>query len=163
MRDNPEMTPDRELLRHTVATVSYRGAKALRGVPADFANFNAGAGVRTPAEILAHIGDLYDWALSIAKGAAVWRDATPQPWDLEVARFHAVLTAFDEYLASDAPLGASANKLFQGPIADSLTHVGHLTLLRRLHGSATKGENYFKASIETGRTGADQATPKVEF
>src|SRR5690349_1365360 len=47
-----------EMLRHTVATVAYRGAKALRGAPADFAAFRAAPNTRTPGEILAHIGDL---------------------------------------------------------------------------------------------------------
>ena len=157
------MTPDRDLLRHTLATVAYRGAKALHGAPADFATFQAGKGVKTPVEILAHIGDLYAWALTIAKGATQWKGAAPLPWDQEVERFHATLSAFDAYLASDAPLAAPPGKLFQGPIADSLTHAGHLNQLRRLHGSPIRGENYFKANIVTGNVGADQAAPKVEF
>jgi hypothetical protein len=52
-------------LRHTLATLAYRGGKALRGAPAEFAEFHAGLTTRTPAQILAHIGDLLDWALSL--------------------------------------------------------------------------------------------------
>src|SRR5919108_4900866 len=99
-----EMDPKRELLRHTVATVAYRGGKSIRGAPPTFAAFRAGDTTRTPAAILAHIGDLFDWALSIARGAQAWHDSTPLPWDQEVARFHETLARFDEYLASDAPL-----------------------------------------------------------
>jgi len=153
----------RALLRHTVATLGYRGGKAVRGAPASFAGFQAGQKTRTPVQILAHVGDLFDWALSLAKGEHVWKDSTPLPWEEETARFFETLERFDAFLASAEPLGASVERLFQGPIADALTHVGQLTILRRLAGSPIKGENYFKAGIETGRTGRDQTPPRFEF
>lgn len=154
----------RQLLRHTLATVAYRGGKTLRDAPDGFAAFRAGAaGTRTPVEILAHIGDLFDWGLSLANGQRTWHNSTPLPWDQEVARFFSTLKAFDDYLASPAPLSASPESLFQGPVADSLTHVGQIAMLRRLAGGAVRGENYFKAKIESGRVGADQAAAKVEF
>jgi hypothetical protein len=155
--------PARELLRHTVATVAYRGGKALRGAPASFGALRAGESSRTPAQILAHVGDLFDWALTLAKGAPAWNDSIPLAWDREVERFFAALHAFDEYLASDAPLDAPAEKLFQGPVADALNHIGQLNMLRRLAGSPVKGENYFKAEIVSGRVGAEQAAPRREF
>lgn len=156
--------PARALLRHTLATVAYRGGKAVRDVPPGFADFRAADhGTRTPAEILAHIGDLFDWGLWLARGEKRWQSSTPLPWDQEVARFFAALKAFDDYLASDASLSAPVEKLFQGPVADALTHVGQLTMLRRLAGGAVRGENYFRASIERGRVGADQEKPRVEF
>ena len=157
------MDAKRELLRHAVATVAYRGGKAVRGAPPAFADFQAGGGARTPGVLLAHIGDLFDWALSIAKGAQAWRDSTPLAWDAEVARFHETLRHFDDYLASDAPLAVPAERLFQGPIADALTHVGQLAMLRRLAESPIRGENYFQADIAAGRVGAEQAAPKREF
>src|SRR2546426_7377369 len=153
----------REMLRHTVATLAYRGAKAVRGAPDSFASFHASETTRTPAQILAHVGDLLDWALSIAKGAEAWNNSEPLPWDQEVARFHQTLESFDNYLASDAELSASCERLFQGPIADALTHVGQLTMLRRIAGGPIKGENYSRAKIEAGRVGTEQATPKREF
>jgi len=153
------------LLRHAVATVAYRGVKAVRGAPASFAEFRSGADTRTPAQILAHVGDLFDWALGLADGRHVWRDSKPLPWDDEVARFHATLERFDARLAraETNPLGNSPEKLFQGPVADALTHVGQLNLLRRLAAAPVKSENYYKAEIATGRVGADQAKPRVEF
>lgn len=153
----------RELLRHTVATLSYRGGKAVRSASAAFASFSVGDKSRTPVQILAHIGDLLDWALWLAKGEHNWHDSTPLPWEQEVKRFFASLEKFDDYLASDLPLGSPVEKLFQGPIADALTHVGQLTMLRRLAGSPVKGENYFKAEIVEGRVGPEQSRPKVEF
>ena len=158
-------TPDaaRQLLRHTVATVAYRGGKALRGAPPAFAEFQAGSGARTPGRLLAHIGDLFDWAHSMASGNQVWRDSKPLAWDAEVARFFASLKNFDDYLASTKPLHAPLERLFQGPIADALTHVGQLALLRRLSASPIKGENYFQAEIQAGRVGADQSAAQQEF
>lgn len=157
------MDERRAFLRHTLATVAYRGGKALRGAPPEFAAFRAGDSSRTPAEILAHVGDLFDWALSIAQGRQAWRDSTPLAWDAEVARFFAALERFDEFLASDAPLADSAERLFQGPIADALTHVGQLAMLRRLANAPIKGENYHKAEIAAGRVGAAQSAPRREF
>lgn len=157
------MDAKREFLRHTVATVAYRGGKAVRDAPAGFATYTPDGTPRTPARILAHIGDLYDWALTQAQGAEKWNDSTPLPWDQEVARFHAALARFDAYLASDAPLATPVEKLFQGAVADSLTHVGQLTILRRLSGAKMKSENYSRAEILTGRVGAEQTPAKREF
>jgi hypothetical protein len=153
----------REMLRHTVATLAYRGAKAVRGAPESFASFKASPTTRTPAEILAHVGDLLDWGLSIAKGSESWHNSEPLPWTQEVDRFHRALTAFDAYLGSDDELRASCERLFQGPVADALTHVGQIAMLRRLAGEPIKGENYSRAKIEAGRVGADQEEPKREF
>ena len=153
----------RDLLRHTVATVAYRGAKAVRGAPAGFATYGMPDSPRTPVKILAHIGDLFDWGLSIAKGAQAWHESTPLPWDEEVARFFTTLERFDSYLASDAPLACEPEQLFQGPIADALTHIGQLAMLRRLSGAPIRGENYYTAEIVTGRVGAEQTAPRREF
>jgi len=157
------MDSKREFLRHTVATVAYRGGKAARDAPASFATFTGDASDRTALKILSHISDLYDWALTQAKGVEAWHDSAPLAWDQEVARFFAALQTFDQYLASDAPLAATPEKLFQGAIADSLTHVGQIAILRRLAGARMKSENYSRADIVVGRVGAEQTTPKREF
>jgi len=154
---------NRQLFRHTLATLAYRCGKTLRNAPAGFAEFQARNGARTPAQILAHIGDLMDWGLSMANGEKKWNDSKPLPWDEEVNRFFTALKKFDDYLASDAPLQASLENLFQGPVADAFTHSGQIGILRRMAGAPVKGENYFKAEIQTGRLGADQAIPKREF
>lgn len=150
-------------LRHTLATVAYRGAKALRGAPSGFATYRCNETTRTPEKILAHLGDLYDWALSIANGKQAWHDSQPLPWEQEVERFFATLQRFDERIASGEPLADSPEKLFQGAVADSLTHIGQIAMLRRMAGSAIKGESYYRAQIEIGKVGAEQATPKREF
>jgi hypothetical protein len=153
--------PKRDLLRHTLATLAYRGGKATRGAPAEFAHFQ-GAG-RRPPQILAHIGDLLDWALSMAQGKQKYVESQPLAWNEEVSRFFAALRRFDDYLASTEPVHAPVEKLFQGPIADALTHVGQIAMLRRLADARISGENYFVADIVVGRVGPEQAAPKKEF
>jgi hypothetical protein len=153
----------RDLLRHCLATIAYRGAKVLHNAPDSFADFRSAETTRTPMQILAHLGDLFDWALSMAKGQPAWHDSKPLPWQDETQRFFASLQKFDDYLAGDAPLHASPEKLFQGPVADALNHIGQLAMLRRMAGNPIKGENYFQAAISTGRVGQDQPKPKREF
>jgi hypothetical protein len=109
------------------------------------------------------MGDLFDWALSIAEGKQTWHDSTPLPWNAELERFFAAARKFDEYLASPEPLDASAEAIFQGGLADALTHVGQIAMLRRLSGSPILGENYFRADISVGRVGVEQAAPRREF
>jgi hypothetical protein len=157
------MSDSRTFLRHTLATLAYRGGKSVRGAPPEFASFKADPTSRTPAQILAHIGDLLEWMLSLAKGKQAWQNSPPLAWDDEVARFHRCLAEVDAYLASDEPLHEAVEKMFQGPVADALTHVGQIAMLRRIAGTPMKGENYHKADIVAGRVGADQAAPRREF
>jgi len=154
---------ERQMLRHTLATLAYRGGKTLRGAPEGFSGFRASASTRTPGQVLAHIGDLLDWALSIAQGKQEWRNSQLQSWEMDSQRFFTALAAFDAFLASGQPLGAPVEKLFQGPIADALTHVGQIAILRRMADAPVRAENYFRAEIVAGRVGPDQAAPKREF
>jgi len=155
------MDEKRELLRHTLATLAYRTARALENAPASFARFD-GAG-RTPVKILAHMGDLFNWALSMAEGKPAWHNSEPLAWAEEQKRFFGTLGAFDAFLASTAELHAPAERLFQGPIADALTHTGQLAMLRRLAGAPIGGENYYVAAIATGQVDATQPAPVKPF
>lgn len=132
-------------------------------MPEGFADFRIGQQSRTPGQILAHIGDLYDWALSMADGPQRWNNSIPLPWSDETARFFSTLQRLDDRLADDAPLACSVEQLFQGPVADSLAHIGQIAMLRRLAGGPVRAENYAKADIVPGRVGAEQTRPKVEF
>jgi hypothetical protein len=153
----------RQYLRHSLATVAYRGAKVLRGAPPDFGSFKVADGSRTASEILAHVCDLFDWALSLVRGQELWRDSSPGSWDSDVHRFFSTLGTLDDQLAGQAVLGCPWTRLFQGPVADALTHIGQLAMLRRLAGSSVRGENYFKADIRTGCVGPDQGAAVREF
>ena len=152
-----------DLLRQTVATLAYRAGKALRGAPPNFSTFSVGPSSRTPGQILAHMCDLVDWALSMANDAEKWNVTSPTSWEADATRFHQALEALDKRLAAPEPLGVTESQLFQGPVADALTHTGQLTMLRRLAGSPVRGENYSRADIVMGRVGATQTTPRREF
>lgn len=138
---------ERKLFQHSIAIVAYRARKALHGVSREFAQFQSGPRTRTPLEILAHINDLYDWALWLAKGEHRWNDSVPTTWDAEVGRFFDALHALDDYISTGATLMWSEERLLAGPVADSLTHIGQIALLRGLFGEPVKGENYAKANI----------------
>lgn len=153
----------RELLRHTVATLAYRGGKVIRDAPAGFGTVRACETCRSAGEILRHIGDLLEWALWLARGERRWRDGPPQSWEADVDRFFEGLRQFDDFLAADTPLGYPAGRIFQGPIADAINHVGQIATLRRLAGSPVRGENYFMAEIAVGRVGPEQSSKRVEF
>ena len=145
------------------STLAYRSQKALRGAPPGFADFRPWKEVRTPVEIVAHMADLFDWALSYSKGRGVWAPVAAGSWEETAARYTRAVEAFDKLVASGGHLGASGEKLFQGPIADALTHTGQLAMLRRTFGAPIRGENYFAARIEAGRLGSDQPAAVREF
>jgi hypothetical protein len=155
------MDEKRALLRHALATLAYRAARALEGAPDHFAGFT-GAG-RTPAQIVAHMGDLFDWALSAAVGKEQWHNSQPLAWADERHRFFESLQALDAFLATGGPLHASTERLLQGPVADALTHVGQLAMLRRMAGSPTLGENFYVASIAAGQVSEEQPAPVKTF
>jgi hypothetical protein len=161
--DDSTPDPKREMLRHTIATLAYRCGKTLRDAPEGFGTFRANETTRTPVEILAHIGDLLDWALCLARGQYVWHNSTPLAWPEETMRFFKALRTLDDYLASDSPLGFPVEKIFQGPIADALTHTGQIAMLRRMFGAPVRGESYFRSDIVAGRVGAEQSAPIREF
>ena len=140
----------REVLRHLVATVAYRGGVAVVDAPENFAAFRATSTTRTPGEILAHIGDLLEGSLHLVKGEMVYLTSSPLPWNEGVARFFSAAKALDSYLASEAPLACPVEKLVQGPIGDALTHVGQIVMLRRMAGKPISPAAYFTAEIVAG-------------
>jgi hypothetical protein len=145
--------PTRTVLRHVVAALSYRAARACEHAPPGFEAVRASDRTRSAGEILAHMGDLFAWAATHARGAPVWNVSAPLPWAEGVARFFDLLDTFDAVLVADSPLACPVERLLQGPVADALTHVGQLAMLRRLAGSPMLGENYYKADIAAGRIG----------
>jgi len=153
----------RAILRHLIATLAYRAAKVLRDAPSGFGEFSNGPTIRTPVQILAHMADLMGWAVRMAQGEYVWRADGSRSWDVEVGRFFDGLRELDRVLASDAPLGHSPEMLIQGPLADALTHVGQLAMLRGAAGSPIRPESYARSEIVAGRVGLEQAPPGREF
>ena len=161
VRYSSAMDEKRDLLRHTLATLAYRTVRALEYAPESFANFESAG--RSPVQILAHMGDLFLWALSMAQGNPGWHNTQPLAWPQEQQRFFAALSAFDAYLASSSKVHAPIERLMQGPVADALTHAGQLAMLRRLAGSPTRGENFYVAAITIGQINSVQPEPVKPF
>lgn len=157
------LEPRKTLLRHALATLVYRAAKSIRDAPAGFGDHPIGPTSRTPVEILAHIGDLLEWSVWLLDGEHRWKDSEPLAWDEEVARFFRLAAGLDQAILTARPSTWSLEQVFQGPIADALTHVGQVAMIRRLAGSPVRGENYAKAEIVAGRVGPGQAEPRAEF
>ena len=140
----------REVLRHMVATVAYRGGLAIVDAPEGFAAFRAHETTRTPGEILAHIGDLLEGSLHLLEGDLVHLTSPPLPWGEGVSRFFSAVKEFDSYLSSEALLACPVERLVQGPVGDALTHVGQIVMLRRMAGNPIRSEGYFTAEIVAG-------------
>ena len=157
----------RTVLRHLVATLTYRAAKVLRDVPLGFSDMTFGAATRTPVLIVAHMADLMGWATRLARGEYSWKAEGGEDWNAEVARFFHGLATLDQALASDAAVGGSlekpVEKLIQGPLADALTHVGQLAMLRGMAGSPIRPESYARADIVIGRVGMEQPPARAAF
>lgn len=151
----------REALRHMLATVAYRGGLAVTDAPEDFAQFRAHETTRTPGEILAHIGDLLEGSLYLAKGQMVYLTSAPLPWKEGVARFFSAVKELDLYLASEAVLECPLERLVQGPIGDALTHVGQIVMLRRMAGKSVRAASYFTVEIVAGEI-TEETFTKVE-
>lgn len=137
----------RELLRHLVAALTFRARIAISDAPPNFADFKVDQTIRTPAEILAHLGDLLQGSLFLMRGELIYLNSAPLAWDEEVNRFFSAAKEFDLFLASDAPIDQPIEKITQGPIADALTHIGQIVMLRRAAGSPVRAESYFTAEI----------------
>lgn len=157
------MEATRAVLRHVAATLAYRAAKVLRDVPPGFAHAGFGPSTRRPVQIVAHMADLMVWALTLARGDYVWKAGGCSDWTTEVERFFAGLAALDRALATDALSDSAVEKLVQGPLADALTHVGQLALLRGMSGAPVRPESYARAEIVAGRVGMEQAPAAREF
>ena len=144
------MDPKRELLRHLLATVAFRCSIAIDNAPLRFEDFRVDKTTRSPAEILAHIGDLIEGSHYLLQGRFVSLSSKPLQWDDEVVRFFSAVRELDAFLASDAPLAHPVEKFVQGPIGDALTHVGQIVMLRRIFGAPIKQEPYFALEIVPG-------------
>ena len=158
----PSDTTTRTVLRHVAATLAYRAAKVLRDAPPEFAHASFGGSTRHPVQIVAHMADLMAWGITIARGDYVWKAEGSPDWGVEVARFFDNLAVLDRELASERFAG-SPEQLIQGPLADALTHVGQLAMLRGMAGVPVRPESYARASIAPGRVGVDQPPPGREF
>jgi hypothetical protein len=152
---------DRALLRHFLAALAYRTQKALRDAPAHYPGFSAGHQARTPVEILRHMTSLMGYTRTFFTGGSYPMKPEPLPtFSAEIERFHEMVSAVGEELEAGTPLsGISLPQLLQGPLADAMTHVGQLAMLRRLADAPVAPENFIFAAIDAARLGPEQPPP----
>ena len=128
----------RRMLRHFLAALAYRTQKAVRGAPKGFADFKAGNGVRTPAELVRHMTGVLGYARTLFIGGSYWHDPLTN-FDDEIARVHEMLAHLHSHLDAGTPLiGITEEQMLQGPFSDAMTHAG----IRRLHGDPVPSENF---------------------
>jgi len=151
------------MLRHLIATLAYRAAKVLRDAPPGFATFSSSDTTRQPVLIVAHLADLMAWAVSLADGGSAWQAGGSDDWDTELRRFFDGLQRLDDRVAAGPVSDGDEKKLIAAPLADALTHVGQLAMLRALAGAPIQPESYARAEIVAGRVGLDQAAPGHAF
>lgn len=156
------MDPTVQAVRHVLATLAYRFHKAVHGAPDGFAGLAAGHGIRTPREIVHHMNGVLGYLREgVARGDDDFWYEHPQ-LDLpgEIDALHASLQELDRLLATRPGWRVETlHRMIQGPLADALTHVGQLAMLRRVAGDPVPAENFFKADVRIGRLGPDQAPP----
>ena len=109
------------------------------------------------------MADQMAWGVSLTRGESVWKAHGSDDWNAEVRRFFDGLSALDASLSSADLPAAATEKLIQGPLADALTHVGQLALLRGMAGAPIRPESYARAVITAGRVGLDQSAAVREF
>lgn len=151
---------DREVLRHFLASIAYHAQKAIRGAPPGYWTFSPGNHVRPPEAILRHMTSVLGYARTFFLGGHYEPD--PRPSVLaEIDRFHTLLEDVSRLLQAGAPLqGITELQLLQGPLSDVMTHIGQLSLLRRLYGNPVPPENFVYADISPDRLGKDQPPPR---
>jgi hypothetical protein len=139
-----------DLLRHFLATLAYRCRKVILGAPQNFGDFDAGHGVRKPSEILSHMSGVLLHAHSFLAA----QESARMPlgaWEEEVGRFFRILSELDKSLKSGLQWnGRTEEQILQGPLADAMTHVGQLAMLRRMASSPIPKESFDEAAIRPG-------------
>jgi hypothetical protein len=143
--------PRREMLRHLVATIAYRGGIAISNVNESFSEFRAGTSTRSAGEILSHLIDLMEGSLNLCRGDMIFLNSTPKGWKSDSERFFAAIKSLDLYLAGDQEIRCPIEKLLQGPLSDALTHIGQVLMLRRLAGIEVSPQSYYRAEIVAGK------------
>jgi hypothetical protein len=147
---NTQEEPDiagSDVIRHALAAVKYRADKAIEGAPTGFGVFSAGEGTRSPCELLRHITAVIGQTTA-ALTDGHFHEEQGGPLSLERDRADAAIRTLANSLVGRPLTPETTKRLLQGPVADAISHVGQLALLRRLIGSPIAGENFYAAAID---------------
>lgn len=167
MGDDHQVEAKNEVVRHLLASLSYRLTKALYEAPDNFSNISIGQGVKTPEKILSHINMLLQ--LSNRFWSHIRPPTLPERrkrlvnkgWEGEIEFFYALIEELDKIIQTyPVPRQHNPEKILQGPLMDAYTHVGQLAIIRRMSGSPIPSESYANAEITIGHLGPDQKLQK---
>ncbi|MGD8566066.1 MAG: hypothetical protein PVF96_06935 [Candidatus Bathyarchaeota archaeon] len=146
------------MLRHFLASIAYRATKAIKDAPEIYPNLYIGKGVKTPLRIVHHITGVLKYAHSFFEHYdTTYSDI--KSWDAEINDFYNILRQLDKSLQKKKPNQVTEEQLLQGPLSDSMAHVGQLLLLRRMADSPVPSENFIFADIKKEKVGPDQPEP----
>ena len=152
------MSEKSEMLRHFLASIAYHATKAIKNAPDDYPELDIGKGVRTPRHILHHITGVLSYAHSFYESYETTY-FEHKPWEEEVAHFYETLSNLDSSMKERRPREVTEEQLLQGPLSDSMAHVGQLLMLRRMADSPVPSENFIHADIRKGAVGPEQPEP----
>ena len=139
------------ILRHNLATLAFRATYALKDTGKDFADFSPGYEVRTPKEILTHMMQMMHYVDLTFKDEKFYKIEV-EDFDSAFKQLISNLKKLDSTIANlDSSEEAKIIMLCQGPILDAMTHVGQLTMLRRLSGDPVKVTKYYEAPVTIGK------------
>jgi len=143
------MKMDNDSLRAYLGAIAFRFSYLAKNLESEFAEFDAGHGVRKPIEIIRHMSELINFCMSQYKTVES-RDLEQLDWRGEKERFLALVKEFDRAIVNGTSFNndlMQAEKMWQGPLADIMTHIGQLVMLRRLWGSPVEKISYWQAPV----------------
>jgi hypothetical protein len=142
---------EKNLIRHFLSTIHYRGMKYLSIDDLDFNSFEPGRDIRTPAQILNHINGLLLYICSHFVDISNTYPAQLSFVD-EVKRFDLSIRELDGYISTlDLNPKMTYKQILQGPLADIMLHIGELSMQRKVSGKPAEDlENYIFADIRAG-------------
>ncbi len=149
------MSSTSEMLRHFLASIAYRATKAIKNPPKTYPTFHLGKGAKTPLRILHHITGVLTYAHSFFEHYDTTRFKA-KSWDAEIDEFYSILSKLDKSIREKNPNEVTEEQLLQGPLSDAMTHIGQLSMLRRMVDSPIPSENFIFADIRKGEVGPRQ-------
>ncbi len=146
---------ERQLLKHLLAALVYRFTKSIKDVENEFWNFKVKDGVRTPHQLVVHIINVLGYVKTFFIGGKF--RAKMQDVENDVNRFYEIIQELDKLISKDELREIHPKKLLQGPLSDSMTHIGQIAMIRRIFGSPIAPENFVFADIESNNLGKNQS------
>jgi hypothetical protein len=154
------MTDKRYMLCHFLASIAYHLQKALRNAPTGFPTFRVSPTSRTPQELVKHIDSVLGYARICFLGGK-YTNTLLDTMEQQVQQVHQTIESLAALIAEGKPmLEITEEQLLQGPLSDSMTHIGQISYLRRLYGSAVQSEDFIYAKISINNLSINQPLPE---